>query len=787
MPDGKELMAPSQCDDGDADDASTGNASEFMGLQLVKSLQQRITNLEEDVLVPGVHRLLADRLNRMGERADALMLQITEERTQRQLDIVDLRVRLSALESRNEDGEPAVTVASSAAAKEAEAQVQRAVANIRKELEAAARSEVSQAIADIKAKLIEEKRAEESLASRRNPDSGPPSSCPVASPSSSPSLRSRGAPHPPEDDPERRALARPVPESRNFVRGQVLRLEVEAAKVRVDGAVGENSTPEVSKRGEASPTTVTRMMLPPAGSDAAVLKRLSDWVLSLDASIGNVRVAVSDLRADLQSAESSHRRGVEDLAQEQVVTKQHVRDLQARLGAISTELAKTEVRFQGWADDMQKRDTMQADLSYKANETWSGLRIERQERQEHAKTLTQKVDRGLARLDSGLQRILLKLDKSTAEPSEAPVHDAVVASAPLPDNAADLQAPVHPAVQQVPHAPGAPLPEQAGEPPSAQAGSQHLLPGVGGFIPAEIIEHEKPGPPAIDTHDGLNSDMFVKLPANMVSSPCFDEPVPEAVVMVAPPPDHVTEHPVSIHPALQTIVHAPEAPAPVHTTVDIVTPATQATAPLVLGPNAIVGQGHCCRQQSVPSVVGTPVVPPQGASISPQSRRNGSPILRSSTLTGLRAKVRTERMAQPNTSHSPSLSPQAMGAGTPLAVMSSVPVRPRSPMRNYGPRVVTAKVTGASDLASPDLRGEVQHDAASRLREESDARQARLQQQQLQHAPQVGSPPAVATIHQQAQPLHSPPAAASAFKSVSMRSSWPLNLPKGLGLTSLPP
>lgn len=90
------------------------------------SLPQRLLRLEEDVLalslstrstaVPGsrraidgeagsqMDRLLVDRVDRISERLDALMLQMTEERALRQQDLVDTNTRLLAVEARR-DGE----------------------------------------------------------------------------------------------------------------------------------------------------------------------------------------------------------------------------------------------------------------------------------------------------------------------------------------------------------------------------------------------------------------------------------------------------------------------------------------------------------------------------------------------------------------------------------------------------------------------------------------------------------------------------------------------------------
>lgn len=103
-----------------------GVAPEFMGYELVESMQQRLAHLEEDLFsmkmdsssrganycdrgytsqAEHLEVLVTERVASVTERADALMLLITEERMQRQLDVAAALQRITSVEMRAEAAE----------------------------------------------------------------------------------------------------------------------------------------------------------------------------------------------------------------------------------------------------------------------------------------------------------------------------------------------------------------------------------------------------------------------------------------------------------------------------------------------------------------------------------------------------------------------------------------------------------------------------------------------------------------------------------------------------------
>jgi len=305
------------------------------------------------------------------EHLDKVWAQLTEERAQRQLDLADVRMRVSTLEARGEFD-------ANSMARDFEAQVQRiAAATCRNPaFELAVAQEVERATAGLRERISALAAAGKNDPNMENDSNG--------------------------KSFERRVVANAVVEVCDAMKGEsewwhteVIRLDAEMAKAgsRLD-AVEEASHRKPKTSGGSE------------GSDTKTVAWLSEWAARLDGEFDSFR---RNMDAALGSERTSADKCREEHAKGHAALERQIKVLQAQFDAdCLKKVAHSSSKDAGNKisdEDVRRLHDQYAALQRNIDEVWHGLDMERQERQEKCQALT-------TSMESGISRLIKKLDRN---------------------------------------------------------------------------------------------------------------------------------------------------------------------------------------------------------------------------------------------------------------------------------------------------------------------------------------------------------------------------------------
>lgn len=332
--------------------------------RLEESIPQRLLRLEEDVLALSlaatgtaapqrvhsgrepptqVDRLLNDRVDRIAERLDTLMLQLTEERAQRQQDHAETHKRILHGETLHKEGGDAFSFVA-----------QQLPSMVRQEVERAA-TILQQAVLSNPGALPRNEESEQRIVSLAVSEA-----------------------------------CRSLHGETDFWRREVMRLDAEVVQARGRTDVLESNFEELAKN------YVTRSV---PGSTVTTIGDSGEQARYrlLDSTVINLKATVDDVKA-------SSRRMADELHRKIDEVREGLRaELQGRLRNVGLATATTS-QVMTLSERCATAEAERAEFRQHLDDLWARLAAERMERQERHNALTCKMENGLQRLIQKLDR-----------------------------------------------------------------------------------------------------------------------------------------------------------------------------------------------------------------------------------------------------------------------------------------------------------------------------------------------------------------------------------------------